>query len=128
MNADRSCGISLESSLPGAVYEEVSRCFVWDTADVEPGSYEAVLSADDGLLKEYGRIYVEVEEIKDTDSKLDDKDQALIKLLYDEDFMPKAYPKGTGNIYIKIAANIRNKIKNDKTIITILGLCRSELI
>lgn len=58
--ADRSCGISLESSLPGAVYEEVSRCFVWDTADVEPGSYEAVLSADDGLLKEYGRIYVEV--------------------------------------------------------------------
>jgi hypothetical protein len=36
--------------------------FVWDTADMEAGSYQICFGADDGLIKEYGKLMVEITE------------------------------------------------------------------
>ncbi len=56
----RTCRIFLESRFPGACYKEEQKVFIWDTAKMEPGSYQVVMAADDGILVEYGIFLVEI--------------------------------------------------------------------
>jgi hypothetical protein len=58
----RSCKVTLESTYDGAIYKDADRMFVWDTADMEAGSYQICFGADDGLIKEYGKLMVEITE------------------------------------------------------------------
>lgn len=57
---ERSCKVALESKLSGAEYAD--NCLIWNTADIAAGLYEVSLSVDDGLIKEYGKVLVEVTE------------------------------------------------------------------
>lgn len=59
---ERVCKVTLESNFAGASYREDDKMFVWNTAEMEAGVYEICFAADDGLIKEYGKLIVEITE------------------------------------------------------------------
>lgn len=57
---ERACMIFLESKFAGAWYDRERKLFVWDTQEMACGKYRVVMAADDGVLTEYGRFFVEI--------------------------------------------------------------------
>jgi len=56
----RTIPITLESKFSGAEYQKETDTFLWNTADMETGSYMVVFSAEDGWITEYGKLEVEI--------------------------------------------------------------------
>lgn len=56
----RTCSIFLESKFAGAWYDEEKKRFVWDTSKMKKGNYQVVMAAEDGILTEYGKFWVEI--------------------------------------------------------------------
>lgn len=56
----RDCEVYLVSEFAGAYYDKKRKVFIWDTSEMNPGSYRVVLAAEDGILTEYGKFLVEI--------------------------------------------------------------------